>query len=95
MNNFYNWDCTQRRSRKVFRDSVQRITKAQIRRLARRGGVKRLDERVYEEMRGELRMFLERVICQATLYAEFRRRLTISKLDVMYALKSLGYKTLY
>jgi histone H4 len=86
---------TQRHYRKVFRDSVQRITKAEIRRLARRGGVMRIHEGVYEHMRGELKMFLEHVICQATQYTSFRRRWTITKLDVMYALKSLGYKTLY
>ena len=86
---------TQRHYRKVFRDSVQRITKAEIRRLERRGGVMRIHEGVYEHMRGELKMFLEHVICQATQYTSFRRRWTITKLDVMYALKSLGYKTLY
>ena len=80
---------------KVLRDSVEGITKSDIRRLARRGGVKRMSGRMYEEIRGDLKVFLELVICQADIYAGHRKRLTITPLDVNYALKSLGFKTLY
>ena len=38
-----------KRHRKVLRDNIQGITKPAIRRLARRGGVKRLSGLVYEE----------------------------------------------
>ena len=80
---------------KVLQDSVESITKSDIRRLARRGGVKRMNGRMYEEIRGDLKVFLEHVICQANIYAGYRKRLTITPLDVNYALKSLGFKTLY
>ena len=42
-----------KRHRKVLRDNIQGITKPAIRRLARRGGVKRISGLIYEETRGE------------------------------------------
>ena len=39
------------------------ITKPAIRRLARRGGVKRISGPIYEETRGVLKIFLENVRC--------------------------------
>jgi len=47
-----------KRHRKVIRDSIQGITKPAIRRLARRGGVKRISGLIYEECRGVLKIFL-------------------------------------
>ena len=44
------------------RDNIQGITKPAIRRLARRGGVKRISGLIYEETRGVLKIFLENVI---------------------------------
>jgi len=43
----------------VLRDNIQGITKPAIRRLARRGGVKRISGLIYEETRGVLKVFLE------------------------------------
>merc|ERR1712203_1092413 len=51
-----------KRHRKVLRDNIQGITKPAIRRLARRGGVKRISGHIYEETRGVLKVFLENVI---------------------------------
>ena len=48
-----------KRHRKVLRDNIQGITKPAIRRLARRGGVKRISGLIYEETRGVLKIFLE------------------------------------
>ena len=45
-----------KRHRKVIRDSIQGITKPAIRRLARRGGVKRISGLIYEETRGVLKV---------------------------------------
>ena len=50
-----------KRHRKVLRDNIQGITKPAIRRLARRGGVKRISGLIYEETRGVLKVFLENV----------------------------------
>ncbi|KAA8565880.1 hypothetical protein EYC84_009694 [Monilinia fructicola] len=48
-----------KRHRKILRDNIQGITKPAIRRLARRGGVKRISAMIYEETRGVLKTFLE------------------------------------
>ena len=48
------------------------ITKPAIRRLARRGGVKRISGLIYEETRGVLKIFLENVRCfLPTFYITF------------------------
>jgi histone H3/H4 len=83
-----------RRHRKVMRDNIQGITKPSIRRLARRGGVKRISGLIYEETRGVLKVFLENIVCDAVTYMEHARRKTVTALDIIYALKRQG-KTLY
>ena len=83
-----------KRHRKVLRDNIQGITKPAIRRLARRGGVKRIADLIYEETRGVLKVFLENVIRDAVTYTEHARRKTVSAMDVVYALKRQG-RTLY
>uniref|UniRef100_A0A803L574 Histone H4 n=1 Tax=Chenopodium quinoa TaxID=63459 RepID=A0A803L574_CHEQI len=65
-----------KRHRKVLRDNIQGITKPAIRRLARRGGVKRISGLIYEETRGVLKIFLENVIRDAVTYTEHARRKT-------------------
>lgn len=45
-----------KRHRKVLRDNIQGITKPAIRRLARRGGVKRISGLIYEETRSVLKV---------------------------------------
>jgi hypothetical protein len=47
-----------KRHRKVLRDNIEGISRPAIRRLARRGGVKRLSGLVYEETRTVLKDFL-------------------------------------
>ena len=83
-----------KRHRKVLRDNIQGITKPAIRRLARRGGVKRISGLIYEETRGVLKVFLENVIRDAVTYTEHARRKTVTAFDVVYALKRQG-RTLY
>jgi histone H4 len=86
------------------------ITKPAIRRLARRGGVKRISGLIYEETRGVLKIFLEnvslafavvvlflislKVIRDSVTYTEHAKRKTVTALDVVYALKRSG-RTLY
>ena len=79
-----------KRHRKVLRDNIQGITKPAIRRLARRGGVKRISGLIYEETRGVLKVFLENVIRDAVTYTEYGRRKTVSAMDIVYALKLRG-----
>ena len=49
-----------------------------IRRLARRGGVKRISGLIYEETRGVLKVFLKNVIRDAVVYTEHARRKTVT-----------------
>ena len=83
-----------KRHRKVLRDNIQGITKPAIRRLARRGGVKRISGLIYEETRGVLKVFLENVVRDAVTYTEHAKRKTVTAMDVVYALKRQG-RTLY
>lgn len=83
-----------KRHRKLTRDNIQGITKPAIRRLARRGGVKRISNQIYEETRTVLRTFLEGVIRDAITYTDHAKRKTVTAMDVVYALKRQG-RTLY
>ena len=83
-----------KRHRKVLRDNIQGVTKPAMRRLARRGGVKRISGLVYQEARGVLKAFLENVIKDTVAYTDHARRKTVSALDVVHALKRQGH-TLY
>ena len=83
-----------KRHRKIVRDNVAGVTKPAIRRLARRGGVKRISGMMYEETRGVLKQFLENVVRDSVTYTEHAKRKTVTAIDVVYALKRQG-KTLY
>ena len=81
-------------SKKSLKETIMGITKPAIRRLARRGGVKRISSYIYEETRAVLRSFLENVIRDSVTYTEHAKRKTVTALDVVYALKRQG-RTLY
>ena len=66
---------------------LQGITKPAIRRLARRGGVKRISGLIYEETRGILKVLLENVIRDAVTYTEHAMMKTVTAMDVVYSLK--------
>lgn len=83
-----------RRHRTILRDNIEGITKPAIRRLCRRGGVKRIAGLVYNETRGALKVFLSKVIEKAVTLTEHYRRKTVSAMDVVHALKSEG-RTIY
>ncbi len=83
-----------RHAKKTLRETILGVTKPAIRRLARRGGVKRISSLVYEETRAVLKGFLESVIRDSVTYTEHAKRKTVTALDVVYALKRQG-KTLY
>ena len=79
---------------KLHQDSIAGITKAQIRRIAKRGGAKRLSGLVYDETRSVLKVFLEDTIRDAYVYADHARRKTVTAMDVVYALKRKGHTLL-
>jgi histone H4 len=63
------------------------ITKPAIRRLARRGGVKRISSFIYDDSRQVLKNFLENVVRDAVTYCEHARRKTVTAMDCVFALK--------
>ena len=79
-----------KRIRKNTKEIILGITKPAIKRLARRGGVKRISGLIYEETRNVLKTFLENVVRDAVTYTEHARRKTVTALDVIYALKRQG-----
>jgi histone H4 len=81
-------------TKKSLKETIMGITKPAIRRLARRGGVKRISHHIYEETRAVLRSFLEHVVRDSVTYTEHAKRKTVTALDVVYALKRQG-RTLY
>lgn len=85
---------TTKRGNAVTKDPIQGVTKPAIRRLCRRGGVKRISGLVYEEVRSILKKQLEDVLGKAITYTEHAKRKTVTSMDVVYALKSEG-KTIY
>lgn len=82
------------RHRAVLRDNLQGISKPAIRRLARRGGVKRISGLIYEDIRQLLKVFVQQVLHDSIAYTEHAHRKTVSVMDVKYALKRQG-RTLY
>lgn len=66
------------------------MTRGGIRRLARRGGVKRISEGVYAETRDFVDYFLNTIVKDAAVVCENSKRRTITAMDVMYALKKCG-----
>ena len=70
------------------------ISNPAIRRLARRGGVKRISQLIYEDTREILRTFLENVLKDTIVYTEHAKRKTVTSMDVVYALKRQG-RSLY
>jgi histone H4 len=70
------------------------VSNGDIRRLARRGGVKRINGHVYDDSRAALKDFLTTVIHDAVIYTQYAHRSTVTTQDVRYALKRNG-RTLY
>ncbi|KAK3687485.1 histone-fold-containing protein [Podospora appendiculata] len=79
-----------KRHRKILKENIQGITKPAIRRLARRGGVKRISAGIYEEVRAALKRRLELILRDCVSYTEYRQAKTVTVTDVIFALKRIG-----
>ncbi|EMD95505.1 hypothetical protein COCC4DRAFT_55033 [Bipolaris maydis ATCC 48331] len=79
-----------KRHMKIQRDSIHGITNGDIRRLARRGGVKRISALVYSDIRQALRDRLARVLKDICAIIDSSGRKTVSVTDVVFALQRLG-----
>lgn len=79
-----------KRHRAVLRDNIQGVSDPALRRLLRRGGVRRISALVYEELRGILKKHLESVLRDAVTYVEHARRKTLDVKDLVDALERQG-----
>ncbi|RGP77575.1 histone h4 [Fusarium longipes] len=79
-----------KRHRKILRDNIHGITKPAIRRLARRGGVKRISAGIYDEIRGALKSRLEMILQDCVIYVEYRQAKTVTVHDVIHSLSRIG-----
>ncbi len=78
---------TVRKQKVILKDNIKGISNNEIRRTARRGGVKRLSKAIYDEARTCTKEFLTKNIRVATNYTEHARRSTVMVQDVVSALK--------
>ena len=69
----------------MLRNSIQGVTKGAIRRLARRGQVKRISGLVNEETRAVTKVLLEKVMRDTVTFTEHARRKTVSGVDMVTA----------
>merc|ERR1711904_562435 len=82
------------RHRKLLHDTIDSVTRPAIRRMARRGGVKRLASLSYAAIRTVLRQFLHRLLHDVVAYTEHGKRKTVLPQDVIHALGRIG-RTIY
>ena len=80
--------------KKVVRNSIDGVTKGAIRRLARKGGIKRISGTVHKCTQHALEEFLHNIVTDAIYYTEYGRRKTVSTKDVLQSLKRNGH-TMY
>lgn len=66
------------------------INKPTIRRLARRGGVKRISSSIYPEVRLQLRSYLQKLLMDICAVVEMCKRKTVCTTDVVFALQRQG-----
>ncbi|KAH6672716.1 histone-fold-containing protein [Plectosphaerella plurivora] len=79
-----------KRHRKILKDTITGITKPAIRRLARRGGVKRISASIYDEIRAAIKVRLESILKDCVAYTEYRNAKTVTVHDVLFSLKRIG-----
>lgn len=80
--------------KKRYRDNILSVTKPSIRRLARRGGIKRISSMMYDESRFVLKEFLTDVMRATVVHTDHANRRTVTAKDVVRAMSSRG-RTIY
>ncbi|KAH7395174.1 histone-fold-containing protein [Phaeosphaeria sp. MPI-PUGE-AT-0046c] len=79
-----------KRHMKIQRDTIYGVTKGDIRRLARRGGVKRIAATIYDDVRKALKDRLRSILKDAIAVVESTGRKTISVTDIIFVLNRQG-----
>ncbi|CAD7932424.1 unnamed protein product [Amoebophrya sp. A120] len=71
-------------------ERMKGLGKAAIRRLARRGGVKRISAKIHKDCRDAMGFFLESTLQDALTYTTHAKRSTVKPSDIVNALKRRG-----
>ncbi|ESZ92146.1 hypothetical protein SBOR_7477 [Sclerotinia borealis F-4128] len=79
-----------RRHRKLPKDNIYGITKGDIRRFARRGGVMRISASIYQDVREAIKARLATVLRDCATIVEHAKRKTLTVNDVIWALRRQG-----
>lgn len=74
--------------------TIEGISKGDIRRLARRGGIKRISQDCYPETRSTIVGFLQHLVKNSLTYTQAAKRSTCRPMDVVMAMKREG-RSLY
>jgi histone H3/H4 len=78
------------RHRRILRDNIAGLTKPALKRILRRGGVKRISGLIYEELRGVTAVWMGSVISQMIIFTQVNRRKTVFLEDLEAALEING-----
>ncbi|CAE7200480.1 hypothetical protein CFE70_008068 [Pyrenophora teres f. teres 0-1] len=79
-----------KRHMKIQKDNIYGVTKGDIRRLARRGGVKRISATIYDDVRDALRQRLRLILQRVCAVIDSSGRKTVSVSDIVFTLRGLG-----
>ncbi|KAL1798736.1 hypothetical protein ACET3X_002773 [Alternaria dauci] len=79
-----------KRHMKIRKDNIRGVTKGDIRRLARRGGVKRIAATIYDDVRQALRERLQRILHDVCAVLDSSGRQTVTVRDIIHTLTRLG-----
>ncbi|KAF3032740.1 hypothetical protein E8E11_001711 [Didymella keratinophila] len=79
-----------KRHQKIQRDTIQGVTKGDIRRLARRGGVKRISANIYDDVRQALKARLSDILREVIAIVEHTGRKTVCVTDIIFTLNRQG-----
>jgi len=80
----------QKRHRKILKDNLYSVTKGDIRRMARRGGIKRISSGIYDETRHVMKDYMSRVLKDICAMVDHGGRKTCTVSDVVWVLKRMG-----
>ena len=72
------------------KEAILGITNTAIKRLARKGGVKRLSSSIYDEVRACLKNYIDLIVKDCVIFTEHAKRKTISVFDIINSLKRKG-----
>ena len=79
-----------RKSENANKPLIMGITKNDIKRLARKGGVKRIRNDVYDFTRDIIHSFLGMLVRDSMIYMQAAKRVTCYPMDVVMAMKRQG-----